>query len=142
MRSTDRPTLSDPGGESDKSATDYLQIRDYIRIVFRRRWIIVGILAVGLLCGVLLNWMTAPVYEARATVQIDIDLNILGVERPLVPLDQRDWMKEFLPTQLGILQSHDLARRAHDELTRTAFSNPGPPKGLTTSETPDAGASA
>jgi len=140
MRSTDRPTLSDPGGESDKSATDYLQIRDYIRIVSRRRWIIIGILAVGLLCGVLLNWMTPPVYEARSTVQIDIDLNILGVERPLVPLDQRDWMKEFLPTQLGILQSRDLARRAHDELTRTPYSNTGPSKGLTASQTPDAAA--
>jgi polysaccharide biosynthesis transport protein len=140
MRSADRPTLSDQGGENGRSATDYLQIRDYIRIISRRRWVIIGILAMGLLCGVLLNWMTAPVYEGRATVQIDIDLNVLGVERPLVPLDQRDWMREFLPTQLGILQSRDLARRAHDELSRTAFSNTSPPKGLTASEAPDAGA--
>jgi len=139
MRSTDRPSLSDPGGESDKSATDYLQIRDYIRIISRRRWVIIGTLALGLLCGVLFNWMTAPVYEAQATLQIDIDLNILGVDRPLVPVDQRDWMKEFLPTQLGILQSRDLARRAHDELTRTPYSNTGPSKGLTTSQSPESG---
>jgi capsular exopolysaccharide synthesis family protein len=43
-------------------------------------------------------------------------VNVLGVDRPLLPLDQRDWMKEFLPTQLGILQSRDLARMAHDDL--------------------------
>ena len=73
--------------------------------------------------------MTAPVFEARATLQIDIDLNILGVDRPLVPLDQRDWMREFLPTQLGILQSRDLVRRAHDELTRTAFLERGSAEG-------------
>jgi capsular exopolysaccharide synthesis family protein len=142
MRSTDRLALPDPvAGGSDKSATDYLQIRDYIRIVYRRRWIIVGILAVGLLAGVLSNWMTTPVFEAQATLQIDIDLNVLGVDRPLVPLDQRDWMREYLPTQLGILQSRDLARVAHDELTRTDRSTPAGnnlaiANGRSTSETP------
>ena len=148
MRTADRPALPDPdAGAYDKSATDYLQIRDYIRIVYRRRWIIVGILAVGLLCGILRNWMTEPIYEARTTLQIDIDLNVLGVDRPLVPLDQRDWMREFLPTQLGILQSRNLARVAHDELTRTDRSNPGgnnlaiTPNGPATSETADLGTS-
>ena len=146
MRPTARFALPDPGArEYDTSATDYLQIRDYIRIFYRRRWIIMGILAVGLLGGILRNWMTAPIFEARATVQIDFDLNVLGVERPLVPLDQRDWMREFLPTQLGILQSRDLARLAHDELTRTDRSNPGgdnlaiTSNGPAISETPDLG---
>ena len=125
MRNTDRLALTDPGaGEYDPPAAEYLHVRDYIRIVSRRRWIIIGILALGLLIGLLRNWWTAPVYESLATVQIDIDMNVLGVERPLVPLDQRDWMREFLPTQLGILESRDLARRAHDELTRTVRPNP------------------
>jgi capsular exopolysaccharide synthesis family protein len=143
VRTTDRPVLPEPGaGAYDQSATDYLQISDYIRIVYRRRWIVVGILTVGLLGGILRNWMATPIFEARATLQIDIDLNVLGVDRPLVPLDQRDWMREFIPTQLGILESRDVARLAHDELTRTDRSNPGgnnlgiTPNGPATSEPP------
>jgi uncharacterized protein involved in exopolysaccharide biosynthesis len=120
MRTTDRPASPDSGaGVYDKSATDFLHLRDYFRIVYRRRWIVMVMLAVGMLCGMLVNWMTKPVYEAQATIQMDMDLNVLGVDRPLVPLDQRDWMREFLPTQLGILESRNLARLAHDELTHT-----------------------
>jgi capsular exopolysaccharide synthesis family protein len=137
MRMTDRPALPDSGaGVYDKSATDYLQIRDYLRIVYRRRWMFVAILVVGLLCGMLLNWMTAPIFEAQATLQIDMDLNVLGVDRPLVPLDQRDWMREFLPTQLGILQSRNLARLAHDELTRADRSRPAGNNLASTSNAP------
>ena len=120
MRTTDRPASPDSGaGVYDKSATDFLHLRDYFRIVYRRRWIVMVMLAVGMLCGMLVNWMTKPVYEAQATIQMDMDLNVLGVDRPLVPLDQRDWMREFLPTQLGILESRNLARLAHDDLTHT-----------------------
>jgi len=120
MRTTDRPASPDSGaGVYDKSATDFLHLRDYFRIVYRRRWIVIVMLAVGMLCGMLVNWMTKPVYEAQATIQMDMDLNVLGVDRPLVPLDQRDWMREFLPTQLGILESRNLARMAHEELTHT-----------------------
>ena len=117
------PALSDSViGEAagdDGSVTSYLSPRDYARIVYRRRWMIAGIVALGLACGVLLNWSIAPVFVAQATLQIDTDVNVLGVDRPLVPVDQRDWMKEFLPTQLGILQSNDLARLAHEELERS-----------------------
>jgi polysaccharide biosynthesis transport protein len=126
MHTTDRLALPDPvAGGYDKSATDYLHLRDYVRIVSRRRWIIIPMIAAGLLAAILINWLTKPIYQAQATVQIDIDLNVLGVDRPLVPLDQRDYMREFLPTQLGILQSRELARIAHDELTRANRSNPG-----------------
>jgi polysaccharide biosynthesis transport protein len=143
MRTPERLALPDPMAGYDKSPTDYLQMRDYIRIFYRRRWILMGIVAVGVLSAILINWMTSPIYQAQATLQIDIDLNVLGVERPLVPLDQRDWMREFIPTQLGILESRDLARVAHDELTRADRSNPGgnnlaiAPAGRSISQTPD-----
>src|SRR5262245_32706018 len=101
----------------DMPATDYLHVRDYLRILLRRRWLIMAIVVLGVSVGALMVWTTTPVYEAHATLQIDQDVNVLGVERPLVPLDQRDWMREFLPTQLGILQSRELARIAHTDLT-------------------------
>ena len=116
------------------SVTDSLQIRDYLRIVYRRRWMIVGLLVAGVLAGVLHNWTTTPIYEARATLQMDMDLNVLGLERPLVPVDQRDWMREFLPTQLGILESRELARLAHEELKGLGGSTPRGTQGINANE--------
>ena len=132
-----RPALPDPTTDEsvgrDRSETDSLQIRDYTRIVYRRRWIIIGIMAAGLGCGVLVNLKTVPTFEAQTTVHIDTDLNVLGLDRPLLP-DHRDWMSEFLPTQLGILQSRDLASRVHDDLKLSDRSGPSealaiPPNG-------------
>ena len=120
MPSTDQSSRSDPSaGEYDGTPTDYLRLHDYLRILRRRRWLIGAIIAVGLLSGVTYIWITVPVYQAQTTLQLDMDLNVLGVERPLAPLDQRDWMREFLPTQLGILQSRELARRARGVLERS-----------------------
>ena len=118
MRTLDGPSRPDISTEiPEVGATDYLHVRDYLKILSRRRWVVVAIVVVGLAAGVLQVWTTTPLFEAHATLQIDQDVNVLGVDRPLVPLDQRDWMREFLPTQLGILQSRQLARVAHDELT-------------------------
>jgi succinoglycan biosynthesis transport protein ExoP len=122
---THRPVMTDSGtgeslatGDPGMGVTDYLPIRDYLRIVYRRRWIIVGIMIAGVLAGVLRNWRATTLFGAQATLQIDADPNVLALDRPLV--DQRDWMREFLPTQLGIMESRDLARLAHEELKRSA----------------------
>ena len=39
---------------------------------------------------------------------------MLGLDRPLI--DQRDWMREFLPTQLAILESRELATMAREQV--------------------------
>jgi capsular exopolysaccharide synthesis family protein len=115
-----RTAQPEGGRAAPVHGTDYLQLRDYLAILLRRRWIIIGLMAAGLAGGVAYNWFTTPLYEARATLQIEADPNILALDRPLI--DQRDWMREFLPTQLGILTSRDLARMAHEELQRAASS--------------------
>jgi succinoglycan biosynthesis transport protein ExoP len=106
-------------GTSDPrmGAADFLEIRDYLRIIYGRRWIIVAIIAAGLVGGVLYNRMATNVFEARATLQIEADMNVLALDRPLV---EHDETKEFLPTQLGILASRDLARMAHEQLKLSA----------------------
>ena len=95
-------------------ATDSHAIRDYLRIIYRRRWLIVGIMVAGLLAGLVRNWTAIRIFEASATLQIGADPNVLGLDRPLV--DQRDWMREFLPTQLAVLESRELASMARQEL--------------------------
>jgi capsular exopolysaccharide synthesis family protein len=118
------------GADGDYAVTDELPFRDYLRIVYRRRWLIVSIVVLGTAIAAAINWTTTPIYQAQATLQFDIDMNILGVDRPLLPLDQRDWMREFFPTQIGILQSRDVAARAREELKQSAPGNGSSNAGL------------
>lgn len=104
----------------DYRISDELPFRGYLKILHRRRWMVLSIVATGLVIAALVNWTATPIYQAEATLQFDMDANILGVDRPLLPLDQRDWMREFLPTQIGILQSREVAVRARDELRLSA----------------------
>ena len=106
------------------AAEDSLKIRKYVRIAYRRGWIAAVFLAAGLLIGKTLDSKAVPVYEAWATMQIEADPNVLGLDRPLVEV--RDWMREFLPTQLAILRSRELAIMAREELKNTGlFEVPG-----------------
>jgi len=110
-------------GHHGMFVADHLHIRDYFRVLSRRRWLIVAIMLAGLLAGVLRNWTATRIFEAEATLQIGADPNVLGLDRPLV--DQRDWMREFLPTQLAILESRELASMAREELEISNRSSKG-----------------
>ncbi len=120
-------TYPDMGGALDNrysgmAVADSLQIRDYARILIRRGWIIIAIVAGGLLAAVYYNRTALPIYEAWATLQIEVDPNVLGLDQPLV--EQRDWMREYLPTQLAILESRELASMAREQLTDPSSANP------------------
>src|SRR4030095_7167812 len=112
--------LVDEVADLDYPIGDELPFRDYLRILSRRRWMILSIVALGVATAAVINWTATPIYQAQATLQFDIDMNILGVDRPLLPLDQRDWMREFVPTQIAIIESRDVAVRAHEDLQRSA----------------------
>jgi polysaccharide biosynthesis transport protein len=114
------------GGYRPLPGTEHMPLRDYVRVIYRRRWIIAAIILAGLLTSMLYNATATPIFEAAATLQIGADPNVLGLERPLV--DQRDWMREFLPTQLGILESRELASMARAELQQPDGAGPGRPK--------------
>jgi succinoglycan biosynthesis transport protein ExoP len=94
--------------------TDFLPVRQYGRILYRRRWLAAIVVTLGISCAAVYNARAPRIFAARATIQIEADPNVLALDRPVV--DQRDWMREFLPTQLGILMSRELARGAQGNL--------------------------
>ena len=105
-------------GDSVAAGADYLHVSDYLRILIKRRWMIAIVTAAGLLAAAGHNWRATPIYEASARLLIEGDSNVLGLDRPVV--DQRAWLGNFQPTQLSVLESTSLARRASDDLRRTA----------------------
>ena len=121
------PTTLSAAGAADAFPTvggaDYLQVRDYVRIFMKRRWLFAGIVAIALLGAFAYNRTATAIFEARVRLIIEGDANVLGLDRPVV--DQRTWLRDFQPTQLGILESQSLARRVSEDLKRTA--TPGMP---------------
>ncbi len=123
LPATNRPNLPDVRSDQAQENWGHLPVEVhptpyYFRVIYKRRWLILGIMLAGLAAGLLRNWTAVRIFEASATLQIGADPNVLGLERPLV--DQRDWMREFLPTQLAVLESRELAAMARQELLTAA----------------------
>jgi capsular exopolysaccharide synthesis family protein len=99
--------------EGDGEAPSVLQ--NYLRIAFRRRWVIAGAVAACILLGLVVTLLMTPKYTATSSIEIsreaDKVTDFQGVERDLGAADQ-----EFYQTQYGLLQSRTLAERVANAL--------------------------
>ncbi len=90
-------------------------IRQYMRIVMRWRYVILGAVAVCVLLGLIATLLMTPQYMATATIEISREANQVtnfqGVERETSVADQ-----EFYQTQYGLLQSRSLSERVATQL--------------------------
>ncbi|MEH3158275.1 MAG: polysaccharide biosynthesis tyrosine autokinase [Sphingomonas taxi] len=94
------------GGDADRMSF----IRQYMRIVSRWRYVILGVTAAFFLLGLIVTLLMTPMYTATATVEIAREsskvTDFQGVERETSTLDQ-----EFYQTQYGLLKSRALSER-------------------------------
>ncbi len=112
--------LSSPRGgvaplSSAPAAGDPPAIRQYLRIIMRWRYVILGAVAVCVLLGLIATLLMTPQYTATATIEISREANQVtnfqGVERETSVADQ-----EFYQTQYGLLQSRSLSERVAVQL--------------------------
>jgi capsular exopolysaccharide synthesis family protein len=101
--------------ETQNAAPDGFDLRQYLLIALRRKWVIAGITLAAIFLGVLITFLMTPKYTAEATIEIarvaDRVTNFQGVERDAGAADQ-----EFYETQYGLLRSKTLAERVAAEL--------------------------
>jgi len=85
-----------------------LDIRRYVAIILRRKWLIAGIIGGALLLGLLLTLMATPVYVARTTFEVQRDaprvLDMNSIESDTT-VDQ----ETFALTQFALIKSRSLA---------------------------------
>lgn len=90
-------------------------IRQYMRIVARRRYVIIGAVVACILLGLTATLLMTPKYTAVATIEISREANKVtdfqGVERETSVADQ-----EFYQTQYGLLRSRSLSERVATRL--------------------------
>lgn len=96
------------GATLPSEAENIPAIRQYLRIAMRRRYAIIGAVAVCLVLGLIATLLMTPKYTASATIEISREANQVtnfqGVERETSVADQ-----EFYQTQYGLLESRSLS---------------------------------
>ncbi len=92
-------------------------LRRYWRMVYRRRYLILALTALGLLGGILVSMLTRPEYAGTVTVQVAREeakvLNIEGVEQDS---GEARTDAEFYQTQYALLKSRSLSERVVRDL--------------------------
>ena len=91
-----------------------IDLARYFSVLFRRRWLILAIVAGALVTGVLLTLLQTPTYRARATVQVSREAPKVMDVQQVEPTESSD--DAFLATQLALLRSRSLAERVVQRL--------------------------
>ncbi len=90
---------------------DEHHLTDYVRVVYKRRWIAIPTLLVVFTVGALNSYRTTPIYEARTQLLIEKDTPKVASLNTMFQ-EQDGWYNDdFYQTQYKILQSRSLARR-------------------------------
>ena len=93
---------------------DEIDLLAYWRILVKRRWLVLGVLAGTLALALLATLLMPSIYRGTTTLQIDREvMEVLQVEG-MQPVEGQG--NDFYQTQYELLQSRALAERVADEL--------------------------
>lgn len=100
-----------PEGEEEEGGID---IRQFVRVVLKRKWLVMAAMAVGITLAVLYTMRQTPLYRATASVEVNPQApQVLGREQQeVVQLGSGNYWssQEYYNTQLEILRSRNLSR--------------------------------
>ncbi len=85
-----------------------LTLQDYLRILYRGRWLIIIVFVLTMLVTTYITFTTLPVYQASATVLIEAGGSM---ERKIFEADPFGGQTTLITNQLEILKSRNLAER-------------------------------
>lgn len=101
--------------DAKRSDEDEIDLLAYWRILVKRRWLVLGVLASVVALALLVTLMMPPVYRGTAILQIDREtVQVMQVEG----MNQAEAAStpDFLQTQYELLKSRALAERVANEL--------------------------
>lgn len=114
LREPGDPLAGFPGGVPDRPGDIALDLLEYWRIIFKRKWLVLSILAACLALGAVKTLMQTPLYTA--TVRIQIDRSAVKVVEGGNVTPTEGMGSEFLRTQYELLQSRTMAERVASAL--------------------------
>lgn len=115
MTDKNRQQVGPSGGRHSHHADEW-HVMDYVRVVYKRRWISIPVFVALFALGSVNALRETPMYEAHTQVLIDTDRPKVARLDTMFEADG-GYDEEFFATQFRILQSRSLARRAVDNMT-------------------------
>ncbi|VFM95895.1 MAG: capsular exopolysaccharide family [Candidatus Kentron sp. G] len=104
----------------ERDDEDSIDLREYWRILVRRRWTVFSVLVLAFVGGLLVHFLTTPIFRATLLLQIEPEISkLLKYENILATDDENN----FYETQYRLLRSRTLARRVMEELNLTNSEN-------------------
>jgi polysaccharide biosynthesis transport protein len=95
---------------------DEKHLLDYVRVIYKRRWIITPVFVLVLTIGVVNTLRETPVYQGRTQLMIESDTPKVAKIDQMFDTASGYYDEEFRQTQFRILQSRTLAKRTIDNL--------------------------
>lgn len=92
-----------------------IDLRALWSIIYRNRYIIIGALAVCVTLGIVVTFLSTPIYRATARIQIDMEAAQIIKGGDVQPQSSGDGDR-YLETQVDILESRSLARDVATQL--------------------------
>ncbi|HXE79334.1 MAG TPA: polysaccharide biosynthesis tyrosine autokinase [Vicinamibacterales bacterium] len=92
-------------------ADEERHLYDYLRVVYKRRWIAVPVFLVVFGIGAINSFRQTPIYEARTQILIEKDAPKVGNLDTIFQERDSWYTDDFYQTQYRILQSRTLARK-------------------------------
>jgi succinoglycan biosynthesis transport protein ExoP len=102
--------------QDDRREDDEIDLLAYWRILVKRRWLVLSILAAVVALALFVTLMTTPIYRATAVLQVEKEGSQVIQAQGIQPNESGGWDPNFLQTQYELLKSRSLAERVANEL--------------------------
>jgi len=99
-------------------------LQDYLRVLYRHKWGVVGLAVAGALLAALSAWSDTPIYRAQSTILIERQAARFVSIDPVYQSSPGFDFGEYYQTQYEILRSRPIAERVVRKLGVEAFDAP------------------
>src|SRR4051794_36095489 len=114
-----RMGLAEPSREMapltvDVGGVEEPHLIDYVKVVYKRRWLVGTVFTVILLAVTVYTFTVTPIYEGKTELLIEVDNpNVVSFKEVI---DEQQSKADYYQTQYKLLQSRSLAKKTADTL--------------------------
>src|SRR5215212_5843702 len=113
---TQRHSISSAAGTPPVATNEEKHVMDYVRILYKRRWVVLPIFLILFVIAALNTVRETPLYEGRVQLLIESDTPKVAKLDQMFDSGTTYYDDEFRQTQYRILQSRTLAKRTIDAM--------------------------
>ncbi len=92
-----------------------MELKEYIDILYNRKWIVVGTLAIVLALSLVFTFLQAPTYESSVTILTEVNSATESLLGNLMPAGLTD-TDRFIQNQVKVIQTDTLAQAVERQL--------------------------